>query len=377
MNLLAPFGFFGAGNIGDESTLQGFARLVSRSHRDFNVWVASRNPSHTERVEPSFKYYKSRNDNLWKRWLRFRSSASVIVGGTPIMDVLGDWPLSELVPLISNSKKQGKPVVFIGAGTEGLQREESRRIVSEALAPNVEYWTVRSQRDQQRLTAYGVGAEKIAVAADLAWTLDAVPDDFGKQLLKESGFRSDYPIVGVNITNEKFVNEQEPQLFEKIAKFLDTLVDEYDVQVLFIANEVREGKTFDKVAGTRALSLMKRKDRAALMPNHYWSPEQMLSLIGCCHLTVSMRYHFCLFSALQRVPFIALKRSDKVDDLCWDLNWPHSAALGNLDVSQLLEIFSAASHDRPTLAEYLKTQTDLMRERAFQNSLSLDALFVE
>ena len=44
MNLIAPFGFYGWGNIGDESTLQGFARLVSHAHPAMRVWVASRNP---------------------------------------------------------------------------------------------------------------------------------------------------------------------------------------------------------------------------------------------------------------------------------------------------------------------------------------------
>lgn len=375
MNLVAPFGFFGAGNIGDESTLQGFARLVSRYQRDFNIWVASRNPEHTGRMEPSFKYYKSRGSDLWRRWLQFRSSASVIVGGTPIMDVLGDWPLNELVPMISAAKNQKKRVVFVGAGTEALQREKSKRLMSEFFAPRVEYWTVKSERDKERLTNNGIKSEKVTVAADLAWTLDAVPDDFGKQLLMESGVSGNTPLVGVNITNEQLVCEQEPQFFEKVARFLDELIDKHDVQVLFIANEVREGETFDKVASAKALSHIKRKDRVTMIPNHYWSPEQMRSLISCCQMTITMRYHFCLFSAMQGVPFIALKRSGKVDDLCWDLKWPYGALLGNLDVSELLDMFSAADHNRASIVEYLNVQTKLMREKAFQNSVSLDALF--
>lgn len=59
MNLVAPFGFYSAGNIGDESTLQGFARLVALRGRGVRVTVASRNPAHTARVEPAFNYYRS------------------------------------------------------------------------------------------------------------------------------------------------------------------------------------------------------------------------------------------------------------------------------------------------------------------------------
>ena len=50
MNLVAPFGFYGWGNIGDEATLQGFARLMAGSPPKPRVWVASQNPRHTARA---------------------------------------------------------------------------------------------------------------------------------------------------------------------------------------------------------------------------------------------------------------------------------------------------------------------------------------
>jgi len=57
----------------------------------------------------------------------------------------------------------------------------------------------------------------------------------------------------------------------------------------------------------------------------------MMSIIGQCKLTISTRYHFCLFSAVQGTPFLPLKRSDKLIDLSEDLAWPHGCTIRELD----------------------------------------------
>jgi polysaccharide pyruvyl transferase WcaK-like protein len=374
VNVVAPFGFYGWGNIGDESTLQGFARLVSCYRPQIRVWVASRNPSHTARVEPSFKYYKAVGQDLRRHWAHYRSEALVVPGGTPIMDVLGAWPLNEVVPLVQAGYTQGKPVIFIGTGTENLLREESKRIVSEILATSVQHWTVRCQRDKDRLTEYGVLADRITVAADLAWTLNPVDNQFGRECLAQWGLNLDRSFVGVNINNEHFVLQQEPRLCEKLGVFLDEVVEKSGASILFFCNEVRDSETFDRAANLKVLSYMTHRDNAFLVPNHYWTPQQMLSLIGCCRITVGIRYHFCLFSALQGIPFVALKRSAKIDDLCWDMNWPYGLCLKELNTSILSDMISDIDREQLSLRNSLKEKTQLMQVRAERNSIGLNVL---
>jgi polysaccharide pyruvyl transferase WcaK-like protein len=109
------------------------------------------------------------------------------------------------------------------------------------------------------------------------------------------------------------------------------------------------------------------------VPNEYFSPQQMMSFIACCDLTISMRYHFCLFSALQRVPFIALQRSDKVADLCVDLDWAFGARLGELTLDALLEWSTQIEKDqfiRSRLGNYATT----LAQRAAANQVALAAL---
>jgi polysaccharide pyruvyl transferase WcaK-like protein len=290
------------------------------------------------------------------------------------MDVLGKWPLSEVVPLVQAAHAQRKPVVFIGTGTERLQREDSKRIVSDILAPRVKHWTVRCARDMERLADYGVAPECLTVAADLAWTLDPVSAEFGKDRLRQWGLDVESPFVGVNVNNEKFVQAQAPRLSEKLGMFLDKLVEKHGVNILFFCNEVREDESFDKTASLKVMSCMKHRERTFLVPNHYWTPQQMLSLIGCCHITIGMRYHFCLFSVLQNVPFIALKRSDKVDDLCWDMDWTYGLSPQETDIPVLIDMFISIEQERSLLCKHLQQRAKTMRERSLLSSVALDVL---
>jgi polysaccharide pyruvyl transferase WcaK-like protein len=276
--------------------------------------------------------------------------------------------------LISDADRQRKPVIFIGTGTEALQSEESRRIIATILAPRVAHWSVRCDRDKARLADYGVRPDSITVAADMAWMLGPVSDDFGSARLKQCGLDLDPPLVGVNINSERLMLQQEPRLFEKLAEFLDALVEKYHVRVLFLCNEVRESETFDKAASLKVLASMRHSDEAFLFPNEYWTPQQMMSLIRCCRVTLSTRYHFCLFSALEGVPFIALKRSDKVDDLCWDLNWPFAMSLTSLDVSLLSDLFSEIERRRVEVIEDLRRRVGVLLQRALKNSVAIDAM---
>jgi polysaccharide pyruvyl transferase WcaK-like protein len=378
LRIVAPFGFYGWGNIGDESTLQGFAQLVRLRDDATSVWVGSRNTAHTSRVAPSLRYFAVEDDGLQnrlaRRWAHGRAEATVFPGGTPIMDGLGSWPLDEVGPLVRASHDINRPVAFVGVGTETLRRPESREIVANTLAPWVEHWTVRSVRDKERLTGWGVGADRVTVAADLAWLLGPQSATFGRHTLGDLDLLSDEPLIGVNVNNEEVVLEREPMFFEKIATLLDRAIETRGARVLFLCSEVREGKSFDKAASQRVLALMKRRDRASLLPNQYWTPQEMLSLIACCRLVISMRYHVCLFSALQAVPFLAIQRSDKVRDLCSDVEWAYGLPLGGVDVAAMLGQIEDIERRHADLTTALRRATEQRAAASLRNHVALDAL---
>jgi polysaccharide pyruvyl transferase WcaK-like protein len=372
MRIVAPFGFYSAGNIGDEATLKGFARLMAVSGVSAQVSIGSRNPAHTSEVEPSFRYFGLGSWDLHRFIATARSNAQAIIGGTPIMDILGEWPLSELTPLVRSSDRKKIPMAFIGVGTETLRSEHSRSTVAEVIAPRVRHWSVRCERDYDRLVEYGVPAGAITVAADMAWLIETSPDGFGRDCLRQWVGEKSHPLIGVNLVNEDALFTRQPRFVDEVARALDQLASDMDARIIFLANEVRPD--YDRAAALEIMSRMKQTRSAVLVPNQYFTPWQMMSIISCCDLTVSMRYHFCMFSALQEVPFVALERSDKVSDLCWDINWPASLVPSKLESSDLVAHVRRLMENVPEGRGHLRRAVQKMRERAQRNTKALVAL---
>jgi polysaccharide pyruvyl transferase WcaK-like protein len=374
MRLIAPFGFYGAGNIGDEATMTGFAALLQGRQPGAHVSLASMNPAHTSRISPAFRHFRTHGFDP-RRWIADkRADAVVFPGGTPVMDCLGDWPLSEVVPLVRDAHYRGRPVAFVGVGTETLERDKSRRAVREVLGPHVRHWSVRSASDRARLLEYGVPAANVTTAADMGWLLDPVSKDEGESLLRKSGIDPAQKLIGVNAMAESAALRKEPALFDKLAAVLDGLIDRHDAHVLFLANEIRLDDTFDQAAHRQIRLRMRRTHRTSAAPVKYWSPNQMMSLIACCASTISMRYHFCLFSAVQEVPFIALQRSDKVADLCRDLHWTGGVPLAALDPNTVISLYDDIEQKREALLVQLSRNREALRKRAGSNVAALGAL---
>lgn len=374
MRLVAPFGFYGWGNIGDEATLQGFARLLARYDAKASAWIASRDPQHTAKAEPAFRYFNAEGCSVRRWWARRRADCAAVIGGTPIMDVLGTWPLSEVVPLVAGEVDHGRPLAFVGIGTERLHREESRRIVATQLAPRVRHWSVRSPRDRERLLGWGIADDRVTVAADLAWTIDPIGAKAPSEELARLGVQSGETVVGVNVMNERHVAERAPRLFDALARLFDGLVERFAARIIFFCNEIREGESFDKAASQMVIARMARRQRAAIIPNRYRTPQEMMALIGACRVVVGMRYHFCLFAAIEGVPFVAIKRSDKVDDLCRDMGWEHGVELDEIDSPRLEDMVVDLLTDRERAVQVLLGRVPSMRDRAWRNTAALEIL---
>jgi polysaccharide pyruvyl transferase WcaK-like protein len=275
--------------------------------------------------------------------------------------------------MIEYGDKWGKPAVFVGIGVESLTRPESQAIMRQRIVPLAAYWTVRSATDRQRLLDHGVRTDRVTVAADMAWLIPSADLAFGRDVLRPH-LGAGRPLIAVNVNAETAVLERAPAMLASLAHALDSLIERHGVRVIFLFNEIRKGPTYDVAAANKVKSLMRRADAAFAVPEIYFSPAQTMSILGNCALAISTRYHVCIFAALQGVPFMALKRSDKIYDLCSDLAWNYGAAVEAVTGAEIANQADILLSSPEPVLRHLAARVQAMKARARNNLKGLDEL---
>ena len=291
----------------------------------------------------------------------------LLIGDTPVMDQWGlAWPLLANAEKLRLCHELGKTVHALGVGVDRLQNQEGLQIFQESYLP-IASWSVRSKHCKQALLNMGVNEERIVVGADWAWLMSPrIDSEWANESLQKAGASTDRLPIGVNLVNEIWKDDVEMK--KAWGSLLDRLIEKYDAQVFFFCNESREGGYFDQAAAAEVRQLMSHP--SVMVPNRYYEPEQMISLLSCMQLTLSQRYHFTLFSVLADVYPISIQRGQKMEGLNQELDLPFVGDMTHLDEESIEREIAAVLSDPEAKMEPLRVGRKHLETRAM-NNLSL------
>ncbi len=166
------FGYFGAGNFGDEWTLASFLRGWQQCGFDRNgVLVLSRHPTVTQGEHEVIA--------VPRRWhlifAALRESECLIgCGGSLLQDVTSVRSLVFYSLLIWTAKGMGKKVVLLGQGLGPLRRPTSRRLARTTLSL-CDLVTFRDPISAILAQRLGANIPNCSVTADLTFLWDELP----------------------------------------------------------------------------------------------------------------------------------------------------------------------------------------------------------
>ncbi len=358
------FNGLGSGNIGDEAMFEGWLKIKPLSNDDVvEVFDPAGycGPSSKTRARLShFNYADSRAVNL------SAVQRALLVGDTPVMEQWGlDWPLKPHAAYLNQCRAHTVPAHAIGIGADALVNPEARAIFSAAHA-EIRDWTVRSESCRDALCGLGVNPEAVRVAADLAWLLEPASADAicAREFLRQAGADLSAPLADVNCVSEIWGSGDERA--KQLARLLGAAASRLGFTLVLLCNEIRPGEYFDFDLAKKLAALLGKQ--CVLVPNRFFTPSQMMALIGCCAISISQRYHFTLFSALAGTPAVVFARGQKLTSMSSELGAPVISDMRISDAATAEDALATAWEQCEALAEAQAGRRLTLGVRALYNA---------
>jgi len=122
-------------------------------------------------------------------------------------------------------------------------------------------------------------------------------------------------LIGITLCNNTIIDE--------MINFINYLITQ-DYQIALLSfNKHEDLKVHNKIVASI-------KDNDNIINIKYANYFDLFCIIKKCKLIISMRFHACLFAVHNKVPFIPLLKTKKIENLLKDINWEYNPWVNNI-----------------------------------------------
>jgi polysaccharide pyruvyl transferase CsaB len=376
-------GYYGHGNLGDETILAMVLDQLEGSAPDRLPIVASGDPRRTSGQHDAIAIDDRDIGALRKAALA--SDAVVIGGGGLFHDYHGveeaalltnrHWGLTYCAALPVLAQFAGKPLAILGAGVGPLRTEPGQRY-TRIVFGRADLATVRDAPSRDLLGAIGVDVTRVEVSADPAFLLAPAEEDRVRARLRQMGVPPGKTMVAVALRRWN-IGIDPPEWYASVAAALDRIVAARDAAILFVPFQTPAGSS-DEDDGRVARDVRKRMRHAgaATICDRDLGPSMVQGIFRASTVVVAMRLHAVILAANAGVPFVALRYDDKVGHAVNSLGLPQFAMdLGTVTGESLFQRMESALDARDQFAKAFADRLPMLvasAQRSFQ--LAADVL---
>ncbi|MFC4410010.1 polysaccharide pyruvyl transferase CsaB [Chungangia koreensis] len=363
-------GFYGLGNTGDEAILKSIVDNLRLELDNPDITVFSLSPDKTaaeHNVKSVYRGWRHQNKEkvkaLRKADLLISGGGGLLQDTYPTKFLFGPLPYYLLIVFLA--KLCGTKVMFFSQGI-GPVNSTWGKILMKVFANMADFVTVRDQYSKDYLHKLGVTRPETVVTADIVFAFRADKEDRAYQSLPLKG---DEKIVAVTV-RPWF---EHPEYMDKLAWVLDRFIEQRGVTPIFVP---MEGK-YDVPASNEVLSKMEHGDKTYILGSDF-SPNEFLNFIRHADLTMGLRLHALIYSALSNVPHLGLSYDKKVESFLkrsgmWDYSFP----LGEIDQEKMLENALYLLDNKEEAQAIIEPNVAKLRAEAMRNLDLLKEKFVK
>ncbi len=346
-------GYFGFGNTGDEALLQGLVAGLKQK-TGLEVTVLSADPAGTACTHG----VRAVNRFSVPQVLRTLRGADLFIsgGGTLLQDETSLRSLIYYSSLIHLAGWMGARVMIYANGLGPLKTRTGRFLARRCLSL-ARCVTLRDQDSLRTARSLGV-TRPIEVTADPAFCLDPAPEAEARQVLESAGVPADARCV---ILSLRPWGSATPRITQLAAGTADLLYQRGYYPVFYAMQPHQDGPVCGKAA------------QLARCPNAVIGrdlrPGLALALMAQGHLTVGMRLHALILSAVVGVPPVGLSYDPKIEGFLSELGVPCAGHVEELEPAELREILTREILPHLDLwRDHVTTASARLRRRADRNN---------
>ncbi len=303
-------GYYGFGNMGDDSLLQLIIEGLRSREPDLRITVLS----HTPKKTAAHFAVRSIGRFNFPAILREMKSPScrllISGGGTLITDITSERSLLYYTTVMKMARRHGLKTMLYASGIGPLKSGKSRKMAREALEP-IESMALRDRTSVAELESLGIKADgRVRLTADPAFRLEPTADNWIKYVMNREGITRDRRYFAVSVRGGATgISEEE---LDKLAFVCKLIREKQKLEPLIVVLQ----PTMDGDISDRLAEMIRAKTVRGLCAS------ELTSLMAFMEYAISMRLHLIIYAADAGVPAAALSRDIKLAALCETLGVP-------------------------------------------------------
>jgi polysaccharide pyruvyl transferase CsaB len=354
-------GYYGAGNIGDESILTVVVENLRARLSGIEITVLSKSPAAT--AEKHTVRSVNRRSLAVINEIR-RCDLVISGGGSLLQDVTSRRSILYYLAIMWTAFFFRKDVFIYSQGIGPIVSKKNRRLTAWTLR-RVAGTVVRDEASAELLAEIGVPRERMIVTADPVLRIRKADLAAGRAILAREGFAAlgEGPVVGFAVRERRTDSEFVDELCLSVRR----LLDEAGARVLLIPFHYSEDLPVIE-------ELERRLSGRVLAIKNKYSAEEMLSIIGNTDVLVGVRLHALIYAAVMEVPMIAVSYDPKINSFMHSLGMKAMSAVGDFKSDYFMEEFEKTLRDSAAVRRNIGERVALLIRKLDTNEEMINGL---
>jgi len=314
-------GYYGFGNMGDDSFLQIMIELLKKNDPDLKIAVLSSRPKATARTYGVMSIYRYRMIKIYR--LLKRSRLLISGGGTLLQNETSSRSLLYYTTVLALARRAKTKIMIYANGIGPLTGEKAEKKALKALQ-SAEVVTLREETSLREAREH-YGIENALLSADPAVCIEPCGEKRLALLKKRFGIDDSRRYFAVAV--RPFEND--PRIMESIARFCRYAEERFRMYPLFVpmqsSSDIEISEKLYRLCGERGRVVSGV------------TAQELLGILKDTVFVLGMRLHVLIYAFAVSKPMIAISYDPKVRSFMESVEMPYCIDADKISKKALME----------------------------------------